>query len=253
MIKIAVSGACGKMGSLIIQNAAAAKDMKLVAAFDVVEICKTGSVKISSPKDMDAVLRKTKPDVLVDFTVADATVENIKAGVRNKVNLVVGTTGFSTEQSKEIKRVVGKNVAAVISPNFSVGVNIFWKLIELATPYLRDCDVEIIEAHHRMKKDAPSGTALHAARIVADIKKAKLIYGRQGVSPRGNEVCVHAIRGGDVFGEHTIFYAGDGERVEITHRLHSRQALASGALVAARWVVGAEKGVHSMKEVLGLS
>lgn len=255
MIKVAVTGAAGRMGTLIIDNVLKAGDLKLVGAFDIRNTGKqVGSIKIMDAKNLDGALKELKPDVLIDFTTASAAVENVKIAAKHKINLVVGTTGFSDAQRKEIEHAVGKNVAAVISSNFSVGVNVFWKLLESATGYMQDFDIEILEAHHKFKKDAPSGTAKTSAEIILKAlkKELALTYGREGLKERGAEIGIHAIRAGDIVGEHTVLFAGDGERIEITHRAHSRQAFASGAIRAARWAVSAEKGLHSYAEVLGL-
>jgi len=241
MIKVAVCGAAGRMGSLVAQNVLQEEDMNLVAAFDVKDAGRSiGNVRISEVGRIHDVLAKTKPDVLVDFTVASGAVENAKAAAEHGVNLVIGTTGFTPEQHREMCTAIGKKVAAVISPNFAVGVNVFWKLIGDAAKYLGDVDVEIVEAHHKRKKDAPSGTAKKAAEIV----RASL----------GKEISVHSIRSGDIVGDHLVLFAGDGERLEIKHQAHSRQAFASGAIKAIRWVAGAKKGkgVFSMNDVLGL-
>ncbi|HID28358.1 MAG TPA: 4-hydroxy-tetrahydrodipicolinate reductase [Methanosarcinales archaeon] len=253
MINIAVTGACGRMGSLIIDNVLNTDDMQLVAAFDVINLGKTIKNKITV---LDAnyiidLLKETSADVLIDFTIAEGAVNNIKAASANQVNLVVGTTGFTPQQQKEIQSAVVGKVAAVISPNFSIGVNVFWKLLANAVKYLKEYDIEIIEAHHKHKKDAPSGTAKKAAEIINSIVNNKeLVYGRVGESLRGNEIGIHAIRGGDIVGDHTVLFAGDGERIEIKHQAHSRQAFASGAIKAARWVVNAEPGLYSMDDVL---
>lgn len=240
MMGVAVTGASGRMGKLIIQNVASADDMMLVAVFDVKGIdTDVGGVRISNAKDIRRVLTETKPDVLVDFTIAHAAVENVKSAAECGVNLVVGTTGFTQEQHAEMEGAIDKKVAAVISPNFSVGVNVFWKIITEAARHLSDCDIEIVEAHHRHKKDAPSGTAIKTAKLIS---KA---LGRM-------EIPVHAIRSGDIVGDHTVLYAGDGERVEIKHQAHSRQAFVSGVMRGIRWVVNAKKGIHSMDDVLGV-
>ncbi len=255
MITVAVTGARGRMGTLIIENVNAAPDMELVAAFDLVEIgapAGVGDVLVSDAGEIDAVLKKTSPDVLIDFTIADAAVMNIRAAVMNNVNLVVGTTGLEPYQD-EIAGIVAERVSAVIAPNFSVGVNLFWKLLADAVLYISDWDIEVIEAHHRDKKDAPSGTAMHAAAVISDALGGKeLVHGREGLSPRGSEIGMHAVRGGDIIGDHTVLFAGDGERIEIRHQAHSRQAFAGGAIRAARWVVGAPNGVHGMDKVLGI-
>ncbi len=255
VIRVAVTGAAGRMGTLIIDNVLKNSDMKLVGAFDIKNIGKSvGDVKITDAKNFDSALKEMKPDVLIDFTATAAAVENVKIAAKNKVNLVVGTTGFTDAQRKEMEQAIGKNVAAVISSNFSVGVNVFWKILEFSTGYLKDFDIEILEAHHKFKKDAPSGTAKTSAEVILKTlkKDLALTYGREGLKERGAEIGIHAIRGGDIVGEHTVLYAGDGERIEITHRAHSRQAFAGGAIRAAKWVVKAGKGLHSYAEVLGL-
>ena len=253
MITIAVTGACGRMGSLIIENITRAPDMKLVAAFDIMDVgthC-AENVVISHADRIDAILKSTHPDVLIDFTIADAAVRNIRSAVHNSVNLVVGTTGLEPYQD-EIREVVADNVSAVIAPNFSVGVNLFWKLLAEAALYIGDWDIEIVEAHHRHKKDAPSGTAVHAARVMRNVLGEKeMVYGRRGICQRGGEIGIHAIRGGDIVGDHLVLFAGDGERIEIKHQAHSRQAFAGGAVRAARWVMDAPKGLYGMDEVLG--
>ena len=254
MIKVAVTGACGRMGSLIIKNVLQEEDMELVAAFDVSSVgTDLGDIKVSDVKDVHEVFTKKKPDVLVDFTTASGSVENSISAAEHGVNLVIGTTGFTPRQQAQMERAIDKKVAAVISPNFSVGVNVFWKMIGEAAKHLKNYDVEIVETHHRHKKDAPSGTATRAANIISDVLGGKkTIYGREGLCPRGDEIGVHAVRGGDVVGDHLVLFAGDGERMEIIHRAHSRQAFASGVMRAIRWVVNAKKGINSMEEVLGI-
>ncbi|HIH37054.1 MAG TPA: 4-hydroxy-tetrahydrodipicolinate reductase [Methanocellales archaeon] len=254
MIKVAVTGACGRMGSLITKNVLEEEDMELVAAFDVRDVgSDVGGVKVSDAKDVDEVLTKKNPDVLVDFTTAVGAVENAISAAEHGVNLVIGTTGFTPRQQAQMGGAIGERVAAVISPNFSVGVNVFWKMIGEAAKHLENYDVEIVETHHRQKKDAPSGTATRAAKIISDaLGGKKIIYGREGLCPREDEIGVHAVRGGDIVGDHLVLFAGDGERMEIVHRAHSRQAFASGVIRAIRWVVNSKKGIHSMEDVLGI-
>ncbi|MDD3421532.1 MAG: 4-hydroxy-tetrahydrodipicolinate reductase [Methanocellales archaeon] len=254
MIKVAVTGACGRMGSLITKNVLEEDGMELVAAFDVRDVgSDVGGVKVSDAKYVDEVLTKKNPDVLVDFTTASGAVENVISAAEHGVNLVIGTTGFTPRQQAQMERAIDERVAAVISPNFSVGVNVFWKIIGEAAKHLENYDVEIVETHHRHKKDAPSGTATRAAKIISDaLGGKKTIYGREGVCPREDEIGVHAVRGGDIVGDHLVLFAGDGERMEIIHRAHSRQAFASGVLRAIRWVVNSKKGIHSMEDVLGI-
>lgn len=263
MIKIAVTGACGKMGGLIIENVLKSKDLKLVSAIDVTnigkdigEVMRAGmlNVPVEDANNIDAALDRSKPDVLIDFTIAPAAVKNVIASARKKVALVVGTTGFTPEQRVLMDKAIKENnVAAVITPNFSIGVNVFWGLLADAAKRLGDYDVEIIEAHHNQKKDAPSGTAVKAAEVISKVQGGKeLIYGRHGISPRQKEIGIHAVRGGDIVGDHTVLFAGDGERIEIKHQAHSRQAFAKGAVKAAAWVSTAKPGVYEMADVLGL-
>ena len=142
-------------------------------------------------------------------------------------------------------------MAAVITPNFSVGVNLFWKLVSDAAKALKDYDIEIIETHHNQKKDAPSGTALATVEVLKEaLGEIEVVHGREGIRLRGKEIGVHAVRGGDIVGDHTVLFAGPGERLEIKHQAHSRTALASGAVRAARWVVDKEPGIYSMADVL---
>ena len=263
MIKIAVTGACGKMGGLIIENVLKSKEMKLVSAIDVTnigkdigEVMRTGKldIPVTDANDIENVLKKSKPDILIDFTIAQAAVKNVTACARNKVNLVVGTTGFTKEQRSIMDKAISENsISAVITPNFSIGVNVFWGLLAEAAKRLGDYDIEIIEAHHNQKKDAPSGTAMKAAEVISNTLGGKeLIYGRHGLAPRHKEICIHAVRGGDIVGDHTVLFAGDGERIEIKHQAHSRQAFAKGAVKAALWVSKAQPGIYEMADVLGI-
>lgn len=263
MINAAVLGACGRMGSLIIENITCSTNMQLVAAFDIGNIGKDAGefahvgnlgVQISDVKDLETVLKKTQADVLIDFTAAGATVVNAPVAAKCGVNLIIGTTGMSQEQRAVIDEAIRKNqVRAVISPNYSVGVNVFFKIVREAAKYLSDYDIEIIEAHHNQKKDAPSGTALRAADVISEALGGKeYVYGREGITPRGKEIGIHAVRGGDITGDHTVLFVGNSERVEIRHMAHSRQIFAKGAVRAAEWVCGQNPGIYSMDDVLGL-
>lgn len=263
MIKTAVAGACGQMGGLIIENILRSKDMELAAAIDVTnigkdigEVIRAGKldVPVTDAKDIEKILRDSKPDVLIDFTIAQAAVKNVIASAHNKVNIVVGTTGFTEEQRSLMDGSIYEHgISAVISPNFSIGVNVFWGLLVEAAKKLDEYDIEIIEAHHNRKKDAPSGTAVKAAQVISNTLGGKdLIYGRRGLAPRGREIGIHAVRGGDIVGDHTVLFAGDGERIEIKHQAHSRQAFAKGAVKAAKWVSSAKSGIYEMADVLGI-
>jgi 4-hydroxy-tetrahydrodipicolinate reductase len=272
MINVAVTGAGGRMGSMIINTILEQDDMQVVTAIeapntplegkDVGEVMGIGpiNVPIIGAEKLSEILEAKKPDVLVDFTIANAAVGTIKTTAESGVNLVVGTTGFSDEQMAENQKAVKENmVGAVISPNMAVGVNVFFKIVEELASILTDYDVEIIEAHHKHKKDAPSGTAVKAAELIAGALNRKMdevgVYGREGMvgERTPEEIGVHAVRGGDIVGDHTVLFAGDGERLEIIHRAGSRQAFVNGVIKAIRYVVNAEKGeISSMADVLGL-
>ncbi len=267
MAKVCVLG-FGRMGKLIVKMLLASGH-KVVAVVDapgspdvgkdagmLAGVQETGIIVSGSDK-LEETLKKTKPDVVVDFTQAKACMGNLSAVARAKADIVIGTTGFTDEQKREIEATVKKgNIGAVLSPNMSVGVNAYWKLVSEAAKILSGYDVEIIEAHHRFKKDAPSGTALKTAEVVCEAQGKSLkeagVYGRRGEAPRKEgEIGIHAIRAGDIVGEHTILFSTLGERVEVTHRAHSREAFVSGVVKAVDFVAG-KKGFYSMKDVLGL-
>ena len=263
-VRAAVCGACGRMGSLIVAKLNAAEGIEVSAAFDIVnngldigEIARIGklNIPVSHPDNMTEVLKESKTDVLIDFTVAPATVENVPKATAAGVNLIIGTTGLTDAQKADIAASVAEcNVAAVISSNYSIGVNVFFKLLKEAAGLLGDYDIEIIEAHHNQKKDAPSGTAKTAAEIISEAVGGKdMVYGREGLCPRGKEIGIHAVRGGDIVGDHTVMFIGNAERIEIRHQAHSRENFVSGAVRAASWVCAQPKGkVYAMKDVLGL-
>jgi len=254
MIKFALTGALGRMGTLVIQEAARSGDLQLVAGFDAVGAGRSlpGGVLVSEAARLKEVLELSRPQVLIDFTIASAATENVCTAAALGIDLVIGTTGFSPEQMSRIKSAIDGRVAAVISPNFSMGVNIFWKLVKDAAAALKDYDVEVIEIHHNQKKDAPSGTALATVEVIKSARgEMQVVHGREGMNLRGEEIGVHAVRAGDVVGDHTVLFAGPGERLEIKHQAHSRSAFASGAVAAARWVIDREPGVYSMADVLG--
>jgi len=253
MTRIAITGALGRMGTLVIQEAAKIKDMQLVAGLDAIGpgAILPGGIIVREAYELESVLRESKPDVLIDFTIAKAAVNNVCMAAGLGIDLVVGTTGFSAEQHSQMKEAIDGHVAAVITPNFALGVNVFWKLVADAAAALRDYDIEIIEAHHNQKKDAPSGTALATVQAIKTaLGEREVVYGREGVMPRGREIGVHAVRGGDIVGDHTVLFAGAGERLEIKHQAHSRTAFAGGAVRAADWVVGKEPGIYTMVDVL---
>lgn len=252
MVNVVVCGATGRMGQTIGRMVNEAGDLDLVGGVDL----KAGTffgVEIVETKDAEALLKKTKPDVLVDFTVANAAVGNVKMAARNNVALVVGTTGFTPDQRREMETAIRGHVPAVISSNFSVGVNIFWQLLRESARLLKEYDIEVIEAHHRNKKDAPSGTAKTILQILdEEAGTRKKMYGREGMTERKNEIGVHVIRGGDIVGDHKVMFSKNFESIEISHRAYDRSVFASGAIQAARWVVGKKPGIYGMNDVLGL-
>jgi 4-hydroxy-tetrahydrodipicolinate reductase len=252
MIKVVVCGASGRMGQMIGRMVKESPDLELVGGINL----KPGTffgVDIVETKNMDAMLAAKKPDVLIDFTIASATAGNVKVAAKNKVALVVGTTGLSADQRAEMAGAIEGNVPAVISSNFSVGMNIFWQLIRDAGKLLKDYDIEVIEGHHRNKKDAPSGTAKTILQILEEeVGPRKKLYGREGMMERGNEIGVHVIRGGDIVGDHKVMFSKNFETIELSHRAYDRSVFASGALRATRWVVGKKPGIYGMSDVLGL-
>ncbi|NYT06037.1 MAG: 4-hydroxy-tetrahydrodipicolinate reductase [Methanomicrobiales archaeon] len=253
MIKVVICGAFGRMGTTIAGMVDASPDLELVGGVDIRSGTLFGANVVEAAR-IDELLAQTRPDVLVDFTIAAAAVENIKAAARHGVALVVGTTGFSERQREEIAAAVTGTVPAVISSNFSVGVNIFWRLVREAARLLGDYDIEVTEAHHRYKKDAPSGTAKTILQILEDeVGPRAKAYGREGMAERANEIGVHVIRGGDIVGDHSVLFAANHEVIELSHRAYDRAVFAHGVLRAIRWVDGKEPGIHTMDEVLGLS
>gem|GEM_PF-165526 len=262
-VRAALVGACGRMGSLIIRRILETEGITLSAAFDIVNISKDVGevigigkldVPVSDSKDLASVLKASRTDVLIDFTIAPATAANAPIAAAAGVNMIIGTTGLTAEQRTDITESVIKNkIAAVISSNYSIGVGVFFKLVREAAKYLgNDYDVEIIEAHHNQKKDAPSGTALTTAEVISEAMGGKdLVYGREGICPRGKEIGIHAVRGGDIVGDHTVMFIGNSERIELRHQAHTREIFVGGAVMAAKWVAKQKKGVvYAMSDVL---
>jgi 4-hydroxy-tetrahydrodipicolinate reductase len=266
MIKVALIGV-GRTGSLVAKSLveskcslvaafAAPKDASLGRDIGILAGLKATGIKVSSSKDLAKVLDDVKPDVLVDFSSADAFMQNLGVVTERKINMVVGTTGFTESQLAEIKKTVDKHkIGMVFSPNMSVGVNVFWQLCREAAKNLKGYDVEIIDKHHRFKKDAPSGTALKAAQVIAEaqgLRQQNFVYGRRGASlRREGDIGIHAIRAGNIVGEHTVIFASQTERVELSHIANSREAFASGVPKAVEFIKG-RKGLFDMKDVLNM-
>ena len=264
MIELAVAGAAGRMGQTIIQACQSHAEVRLSCAVESTESGaigldageKAGVGKLDIPIGQD--LSEVEFDVLIEFTTPQATLEHARiCGARGK-RLVIGTTGLNTEEKNEIAS-VAREVPIVMAPNMSVGVNLCFHLVGIASRTLGEgVDIEIVEAHHRHKVDAPSGTALRlgevAAQAVGRDLEANAIYGRQGrTGPRESKtVGFSTIRAGDIVGEHTVLFAGEGERVEITHRSSSRMTFAYGAIRAALWCMQRDQGLYDMQDVLGL-
>jgi 4-hydroxy-tetrahydrodipicolinate reductase len=259
MIHVAVAGASGKLGSMVCNLIQSHPGMELVAAIVSPENPNLGmdlfpGVTATGPAELESTLYGI--DVYVDVTSPSAANQNLSRIPNTGVNSVIGTTSVSPEVMEAFAMGVKENgLSAVVSPNFSVGVNVFWKTCENLANVLKDYDVEIIEVHHNKKKDAPSGTAARAAELIARTAGIdEVVHGRQGdVGARKREIGIHAVRAGDVVGEHTVMFAGKKERIELTHRAHSREAFAEGCLTAIEWVSRRKDGVvHGMDEVLGL-
>jgi 4-hydroxy-tetrahydrodipicolinate reductase len=252
-VKVAIAGAGGRMGQALIDAVLAERGLTLAAAFELAGSPavgrQAGSITIGS--DPEAALAA---DVLIDFTRPEATLSHLK----HAKSMVIGTTGMTDSQKKQVQD-AARRIPIVMAANFAVGVNAAYKLAETAARILGDdYDVEIVEAHHRHKVDAPSGTALQLGEIVAAALKrnlnAEARHGRSGATgvrpPK--QIGFHAIRGGDIVGEHTVIFAGTGERVEITVRSQSRATYAAGALRAAKWLASRPPGLYDMSDVLGV-
>jgi 4-hydroxy-tetrahydrodipicolinate reductase len=266
MINITVIGAAGRMGSRIISLLKGYDNIKLAGAVehkshlnigkdigDILPVGKTGIKIESTIKDV-----KTKTDVCIDFSNPESTSQNLKTLSDNPIPLVIGTTGLQKDQSEEIKSYARK-APCVFAPNMSVGVNLLLRVLkDIARVTGDDYDVEIVEAHHRLKKDAPSGTAMKMAQVIASALNRNLedtaVYARKGLigERTQKEIGIQTVRAGDIVGEHTVIFGGLGERIEITHKASSRDTFARGALKAALWVSRQSPGLYDMQDVLGL-
>jgi len=266
MVPLVIAGAAGRMGRRLVAVARESADLPVVGAFeqpghpelgrDAGEVAGVGALGVPIVADPASLLAPGR--VLVEFTAPGATLEHLRLAAAHGAGAVVGTTGLQATQVEELRRLAG-HVPILFSPNMSVGVNLAFRVLAMMAKALGDdYDVEITEIHHRMKKDAPSGTAAKMAEVVAEALGRRIedagVYGRHGlVGERTRaEIGVHALRGGDVVGEHTVVFTTLGERLELTHRAHSRDTFVHGALRAARFVAGAGPGLYSMHDVLGL-
>ena len=267
MIRIAVVGASGRMGLCLIRAAVLAEKTALVVAIsrpgsdaigkDAGELAGIRALDVKVVDDLALVIDQF--DVLIDFTRPDASMAFIESCRQAGKKIVIGTTGYSDAQKAVIAE-ASKDVAIVLAPNMSVGVNLALKLLEMTAKVMGDyTDIEIIEAHHRHKVDAPSGTALRMGEVIADALGRDLkdcaIYGREGNTGERDRKTIgfSTIRAGDIVGEHTVMFADEGERVEITHKATSRMTFANGAVRAAAWLKDKPNGLYDMQDVLGLS
>jgi len=266
MLNIAVTGAAGRMGRNLIQACYENASCQLGAAIehenspfiglDAGEMIGVGFLN----KKLVSQLAEATDDfhTLIDFTRPDVTLQNLATCVANGKNIIIGTTGFSDTEKQQIEQ-ASKSIAIVFAPNMSVGVNLCFKLLDIAARVLADdVDIEVIEAHHRHKVDAPSGTALRMGEVIADALGRNLdecaVYGREGVTGERDRKTIgfESIRAGDIVGDHTVMFAGIGERVEITHKASSRMTFANGAIRAALWLEGKNNGLYDMQDVLDL-
>jgi 4-hydroxy-tetrahydrodipicolinate reductase len=265
MLNVAIAGCSGRMGRALIDAVNQSGDMRLCAALDrpgSAFLGKDAGELVGAPcgvtitDDVDAALKDAH--VLIDFTRPEGTLQHIAYCRKHGVALVIGTTGFAPEQKQAIQD-ASRDIGIVFAPNMSVGVNLTFKLLELAAKILNEgYDIEIVEAHHRHKVDAPSGTALRMGEVVAQALGRELadcaVYGREGVTGerQPSTIGFATVRGGDIVGDHTVLFAGIGERVEITHKASSRATFAMGAVRAARFLANKKGGLFDMQDVLGI-
>lgn len=265
MTRIAIAGAAGRMGRTLIELANGEEGLTVCGAFEHAESNFVGQdagevagIGKSGVEIVKSIQELPDFDVLIDFTLPESTLENVKWCREQKKAMVIGTTGLGDQQ--QAIHDAGTDIAIVFAPNMSIGVNLCFKLTEIAARVLGDdVDIEVIEAHHRHKIDAPSGTAVRLGEILADTLDRDLktcaVYGREGrTGPRERKtIGFETIRAGDIVGDHTVLFAGAGERIEITHRASSRATFASGALRAAQWIAAKSTGVFDMQDVLELN
>ena len=266
MIKVVVTGAAGRMGSRLVSLVKDSAFLTLAGAVeskghhalgeDSGEVAGCGHTGVPIVEDLSSLMERG--EVVVDFTTPAATLGHLRIVAQHRRSIVVGTTGFSATELDEL-RSVSKQIPCVFSPNMSVGVNVIYKVIaEMAKTLGEDYDIEVIEAHHRLKKDAPSGTALKMAEVLARAVNRDLgqvgVYSRKGLigERKKGEIGIQTIRAGDIVGDHTVMFGTMGERIEVTHRASSRDTFARGALRAAGWVVKQPPGLYDMHDVLSL-
>jgi 4-hydroxy-tetrahydrodipicolinate reductase len=266
MIKAIVAGAAGRMGARIINMIHQGEGITLAGAFehpknryvdqDAGQTAGLGEIGVRIAGSLDEVI--DLGDVVIDFTTPLATMENIKMVASHGLSMVIGTTGIIGEGLREVEKLARK-IRCVMSPNMSVGVNVMFRIVaEMAGILGDDYDIEILEAHHRLKKDAPSGTAMRLAGILAEATERDLskvaVYERRGITGERSdkEIGIQTLRAGDITGDHTVMFGGIGERLELIHRAHNRDNFARGAVKAAKWIVNQPIGLYDMQDVLGI-
>jgi len=266
MIKAIVAGAAGRMGQRLIHMIQRNEEIALAGAFerpdhpnvneDAGVVAGVGALDVKIAGSLEDVIDTA--DVLIDFTAPQATLENVKTASNRGLAMVIGTTGITGHALEEVET-LARRTRCVFAPNMSVGVNVMFKIAgEMARILGNDYDMEILEVHHRQKKDAPSGTAMHLAHILADSVGRDLekvgVYERKGIIGKrtDDEIGIQTWRAGDITGEHTVMFGGTGERLELIHRAHNRDNFARGAVRAAIWVTEQPPGLYDMQDVLGL-
>jgi 4-hydroxy-tetrahydrodipicolinate reductase len=264
--KVAILGCSGRMGRNLIKAAIEHEAITLVgggvrasssfANFDLGELAGIGALNMKTSVQLQ---QMESADVFIDFTSIEATIENVDWCVKNKKAIVIGTTGFSEQQIAQLQQ-AAQQIPLILAPNTSVGVNLLFKLLEITAKAIGDyTDIEIIEAHHRFKKDAPSGTAVKMGQVIADTLGRDLnecaVYGREGITGERDAKTIGfaTVRAGDIVGEHTALFADIGERIELTHKASSRMTFALGAMRAAAWLKQQQPGFYTMQDVLSLN
>ncbi len=263
MIRLAVTGALGRMGRTVLTLADKSEEFQIVGAVEkkghpalgrTLKDLSVADKEIRLVDDLKEVIEEC--DVVIDFTEPASALNHFFIARDWKKAIVIGTTGFTKDQMDLM--VLEKRVRAVISPNMSMGVNLLFSILRVISKILsKDYDIEIVEMHHKMKRDAPSGTALKLKEIIIEENPSlnwQPVYGRYGITGerKKEEIGILSLRGGDTIGEHTVIFFGEGERLEITHRITSRENFARGALLAAKWILKKEEGIYSMEDVIGL-
>ena len=265
MIKIVVVGAGGRMGKTVVLCSEDTKGVNITGGTespghptigtDIGELAGIGKKGIAIVENIEDALANC--DVIIDFTTPETSIHNLNVAAKYEKSIVVGTTGFSEAQKNFISQ-AATGVRCVLAPNMSIGVNVLFKVAGDVAKILDDAyDVEIVETHHKFKKDAPSGTAVRLSEIIADSLDRNIdevgVYGRKGIAERkSKEIGVHTVRAGDIVGEHRVLFGGMGENLELFHRAQSRETFARGSIRAAKWVVNQSNGIYDMQDVLGL-